>query len=58
MPDPIVILRVALMVGLAVATFALLAWLLRPKVRRRLEDAALIPWRDQEPRLPRPEDRR
>lgn len=58
MPDGIVVLRAAVLVGLVVASVALLVWLLRPKVRRQLDDAALIPWRDGEgPRDPRREGR-
>lgn len=51
MPDSIVILRAAVLVLLVAASVALLVWLLRPKVRRQLDDAALIPFRD-EGRLP------
>jgi hypothetical protein len=60
MPDTIVILRAAVLVGLVAASLALLVWLLRPKVRRELDDAALIPWREEEApgAAPRREDRR
>ena len=51
MPDSIVIMRAALLLGLIAASVALLVWLLRPKVRRELDDAAMIPWRDEEERL-------
>ena len=47
MPDSIVILRAAVLVLLVAASVALLVWLLRPKVRRQLDDAALIPFRDE-----------
>lgn len=49
MPDSVVILRTAVLVLLVAASVALLLWLLRPKVRRQLDDAALIPWRDEAP---------
>lgn len=61
MPEGIVIMRAALLVGLVVASVALVVWLLRPKVRRELDDAAMIPWRDEEQPpsgSPRREDRR
>ena len=61
MPDSIVIMRVALLVGLIVASVALVVWLLRPKVRREADDAAMIPWRDEgrpPPGAPRREDGR
>ena len=61
MPEGIVIMRAALLVGLIVASVALVVWLLRPKVRRELDDAALIPWREEgrPPDAPhRREDRR
>ena len=62
MPDGIVIMRAALLVGLVIASVALVVWLLRPKVRRELDDAALIPWREEEQPppsgSPRREDRR
>ncbi len=48
MPDSIVIMRAALLVALVVATVALVVWLLRPKVRRELDDAAMIPWREEQ----------
>lgn len=48
MPDGIVIMRAALLLALIVASVALVAWLLRPKARRELDDAAMIPWRDEE----------
>ena len=47
MPDSILIMRAVLLVGLIVASVALVVWLLRPKVRRELDDAALIPWREE-----------
>ena len=47
MLDSVVILRTAVLVLLVAASVALLVWLLRPKVRRQLDDAALIPWRDE-----------
>jgi cbb3-type cytochrome oxidase subunit 3 len=47
MPDSIVMLRAAVLVLLVAASVALLVWLLRPKVRRQLDDAALIPFRDE-----------
>ena len=47
MPDGIVIMRAALLLGLVVASVALVVWLLRPKVRREADDAAMIPWRDE-----------
>ncbi len=47
MPESFVIMRAALLVGLIVASVALVVWLLRPKVRRELDDAALIPWREE-----------
>ncbi len=60
MPDGIVIMRAALLIGLVVASVALVVWLLRPKVRREADEAALIPWREEEPPSgpPRREDRR
>ena len=60
MPDSVVILRAAVLVLLVAASVALLVWLMRPKVRRQLDDAALIPWRDGERRPDGPgrEDRR
>ena len=62
MPDGIVIMRSALLLGLIVATVALVVWLLRPNVRREADDAALIPWRAEGERppsgSPRREDRR
>ena len=61
MPEGIVIMRAALLLGLVVASVALVVWLLRPKVRRELDDAAMIPWRDEEQRPSRSsrrEDRR
>jgi cbb3-type cytochrome oxidase subunit 3 len=53
MPDSIVIMRAALLLGLIAATVALLVWLMRPKARREMDDAAMIPWREEE-RPPRP----
>ncbi len=52
MPDGIVIMRAALLIGLVVASVALVVWLLRPKVRRELDDAAMIPWREDGQRPP------
>ena len=52
MPDGIVIMRAALLIGLVVASVALVVWLLRPKVRREADEAALIPWRDEGERPP------
>ena len=52
MPDSIVIMRAALLVGLIVASVALVVWLLRPKVRREADDAAMIPWRAEGERPP------
>jgi cbb3-type cytochrome oxidase subunit 3 len=49
MPDSIVIMRAALMLALVVATVALAVWLMRPKVRRELDEAAMIPWREEQP---------
>jgi hypothetical protein len=49
MPEFIVVLRIALLLGLLVAVLALLAWLWRPRVRRQLDDAGLIPWRAEDP---------
>jgi cbb3-type cytochrome oxidase subunit 3 len=48
MPDSIVIMRAALLLGLIAACVALVVWLMRPKARREMDDAALIPWRDEE----------
>ena len=61
MPESIVIMRAALLVGLVVASVALVVWLLRPKVRREADDAAMIPWREEErppPAAPRRENGR
>ena len=52
MPDGIVIMRAALLIGLVVASVALVVWLLRPKVRREADEAALIPWRSEGERPP------
>ena len=52
MPDGIVIMRAALLIGLVVASVALVVWLLRPKVRREADDAAMIPWRAEGERPP------
>ena len=52
MPDGIVIMRAALLMGLVVASVALVVWLLRPKVRREADEAALIPWRNERERSP------
>ena len=59
MPDSVAILRTAVLVLLVAASVALLVWLLRPKVRRDLDEAALIPFREEGPASggPRREDR-
>jgi cbb3-type cytochrome oxidase subunit 3 len=54
MPDTIVIMRAALLLSLIAASVALLVWLLRPKSRREMDDAAMIPWRDDERPPPLP----
>ena len=45
-------MRAALLIGLVVASVARVVWLLRPKVRREADEAALIPWRSEGERPP------
>ncbi|MBD0273700.1 MAG: cbb3-type cytochrome c oxidase subunit 3 [Acetobacteraceae bacterium] len=52
MPDVIMVMRVALLVGLVAASVALLVWLFRPGSRRSMDEAALAPWRDEPPPSP------
>ena len=49
MPDAIMVMRVALLLGLVAATVALLVWLFRPGSRRRMDEAALAPFREDAP---------
>jgi len=45
--DPVQLLRIIALLGFLAAFVGLAAWLLRPAVRRRLDDAALIPFREE-----------
>lgn len=57
MPDGIMVMRVALLLGLVAATVALLWWLFRPGSRRSMDEAAMAPFRDDPHENPRRERR-